>query len=212
MNCASDFAYANQEQAFAVLEASCGTLTKPTINDRIYTVGPIDFGQERELLEDMQIRASASQLPSIKARLLTGDFSFETYVKPSGVLGTAPEHAKLFRCLMGLETATPVTKVEYTLQDQLDSITLWAKKGHTVFAMRGATIESAEFTIAGDAVASIRWSGKFMERLWAGETPADDTCGIAKATIQLPSKGARGSLWECSSWLAPMTIPMPDTS
>jgi len=191
MNCASDLAYANQEEAYAILETSCGTLKKPTTADRIYTVGPVDFGQERELLEDMQIRASASQLPSIRARLLTGDFSFTTYVKPSGVLGTAPEHAKLFRCLMGLETPDPGVKVEYTLQDQLDSLSFWCKKGHTVFAMRGATIESAEFTIAGDAIASIRWSGKFMERLWAGETPALDTCGIGKTTIQLPSKGAQ---------------------
>jgi len=190
-NCATDFAFANQEEAFAVLETSCGTLTKPAVTDRIFTVGPVDFGQERELLEDMQIRAAASQLPSIKARLLTGDFSFETYVKPSGTPGTAPEHDKLFQCLMGVKTPTPGVKVEYTLANQLDSLTFWAKKGHTVFALRGATIESAEFTITGDAVASIRWSGKLMERLWAGETPADDTCGPDKTVIQLPSKGAQ---------------------
>lgn len=189
-NCASDLSYANQEQAFAILEDSCGTLKKMTVNDRIYTVGPIEFTQERELLEDMQIRASASQLPQINARLMTGEFNFETYVKPSGSLGVPPEHNVLFRSLMGLGTPSAGVKVEYTLEDQLDAFSLWVKKGHTVFAFRGAVIESAEFVVTGDAIATVRWSGRFMERLWCGEIQADDTCGPGKETIQLPAGGA----------------------
>jgi hypothetical protein len=189
MTCSNDYAFANQEQIFVIEEAVCGTLQKLTTANRIYTVGPVDFSQERELIEDSQIRASASQLPAIKARLMVGEFSFETYVKPSGSLGTAPETDVLFKALMGKKTIDPGVKVDYELTDQLISLTIWLKKGHSVFALRGATIESAEFTIAGDSVASIKWSGKFMERLWAGECAANDTCGVGKTEIAMVATG-----------------------
>jgi hypothetical protein len=190
MNCASDLAYANQEEAFVALEDVCGTLKFPTGSQRFYTVGPMDFGQERELLEDMQIRASASQLPQIRSRLLTGEFSFETYVKPSGSLGVVSEHDLLFQAAFGDKDVNPSTDVQYTLEDQLDSLSLFVKKGHTVFAMRGATIESVEFIVAGDAIATLRWSGKFMERLWAGEVAAVGACGLAIQEITLAPTGA----------------------
>jgi hypothetical protein len=189
-NCATDLAYSNQEQCFVETEVTCGTLKKPTSSGRIFTVGPVDFGQERELLEDAQIRAAASQMPGIRARLLTGDFSFTTYVKPSGSAGTVPEAGKLLAAAFGKETVTPGSKVEYTLEDQLDSLSIWFKKGHTVFALRGATIESVNFTVKGDEIAQMKFSGKFMERLWAGEAPANDTCNIGKSTIQMASKGS----------------------
>lgn len=189
-NCATDLAYANQEQCFIEEEVTCGTLKKPSTTGRVLTVGPVDFGQERELLEDAQIRAAASQLPGIKARLLTGDFNLTTYVKPAGSLGTKPEAAKLLKAALGTETVTPNTKVEYTLADQLDSVSVWFKKGHTVFALRGAAIESLNFSVQGDQIAQMKFAGKFMERLWAGEAPANDTCGVGKETIQMVSKGS----------------------
>jgi len=42
---------------------------------------------------------------------------------------------------------TPSTKVEYTLEDSLPSLSIWVKKGHTVFAVRGATVETGEFQL-----------------------------------------------------------------
>jgi hypothetical protein len=189
-NCSSDLAYANQEQCFAIKEDACGVLKFPATTDRKFTVGPLDFSQERELIEDAQIRAAASQLPGIKARLLTGDFSFTTYMKPSGALGTIPEQDLFLACALGKSTPTPGVKVEYTLEDQLDSMSLWFKKGHTVFALRGAVIESLNFSIQGDQPGQMKFAGKFMERLWAGECPANDTCGVGKETIQLAATGA----------------------
>lgn len=189
-NCALDFALVNQEQCFIALETTCGTLKTPSAGDRAYSVGPIDFGQERELLPDQQIRPTASQLPYLKARLTPGDWKMSTYVKPSGSLGTAPEHGKLFQAAFGAATPTPGSKVEYTLAAQLDSLSIWFKKGHTVFALRGATVEQAAFKVEGQSLGQIDWSGKFMERLWAGECPASDTCDIGKETIQLPLTGA----------------------
>ena len=161
MNCDTGYSYANEEECFGVLEDPCGVLKKPTVNDQMFSVGPVDFGQEQEFLEDEQIRASASKLPSILGRLNPGDWSMATYIKPSGVLGTVPEHAVLYLCLMGDEDVQG-SYVDYVLKSQLDSFSLWVKKGHTVFAFRGATVESGEFGISGDAIGSARFSGKHM--------------------------------------------------
>jgi hypothetical protein len=57
---------------------------------------------------------------------------------------------------------------QYTLANELPSLSIWVKKGHTVFAFRGATIEAADFAVSGDAIALISWSGKYMRQLMAG--------------------------------------------
>jgi hypothetical protein len=185
-----DFAFSNEEQAFVKLEAACGTLIKPTVTDRVYTVGPVDFGWEQEDLEDGQIRASASRLSPKKGRKTPGDFSFTTYVKPSGTPGTAPEHDVLFQCLMGTKTIDPGVKVTYSLANQLDSFSIWLKKGHTAFALRGCTVNSAEFGIAGEGIATVRWGCNSMEAKFAGTvtSPANLTAGTT--IIQLETGGA----------------------
>ena len=188
-NCSVDFAFANQEEAFVVKETTCGTLVKPSADDRIYTIGPVDFSQEQEFLDDEQLRGSPSRFSPIKGRKMPGDWSFSTYVKPSGTKGTAPEHDVLFECLMGTKTVNSGVSVAYTLADQVDSFSLWVKKGHTVFAFRGATIQTAEFTVEGNAIASIAWSGNYMEQLWAGEAKADGAIdGAGSPVTSIPLK------------------------
>lgn len=189
--CAPNFAYANEEEAFAVLETSCGSLKKPANADQLFTVGPVDFTQDQEFLDDEQIRSTASRTSQIKGRKMIGDFSFDSYVKPSGALGTAPEHDILFESLLGTGTPNAGVSYVYTLENQLESFSFWVKKGHTVYAFRGAVSETADFTIAGNAIAGIGWGCKYMEQLWAGTILANDTCNIGKTQIQLPSKGAQ---------------------
>jgi len=188
--CALDFAFANEEQAFVKLETACGILVKPSTANRIYSVGPVDFGFEQEDLEDGQIRSSASKVSPKKGRKNPGDFSFTTYVKPSGTPGLAPEHDVLFQCLMGVKTPDPGVKTTYSLANQLDSFSLWLKKGHTAFALRGCTINSAEFSIAGEAIASIRWSGNSMETIWAGTETSPANLIASTTVIQLNTGGA----------------------
>jgi len=189
-NCALDFAYSNEEACYAVIETTCGTLKKPAAANQLLTVGPVAFSQQRELLDDEQIRASASKFASIKARLSVGTFSARTYIKPSGILGTPPEHRVFLRSLFGTEDVQ-ATYVDYKLASQVDSFTLWVKKGHSVFAFRGTVMESGEFGVAGDAISGVNWAGKFMEQLYAGTCPALDTCGIGKQVITLAAGGAQ---------------------
>ena len=189
-NCTLNFAFANQERSYAVIEAACGTLVKPAATNRMYTVGPVDFQQDQEFRDDGQLRETASRLASIKGKKLVGELSFGTYVKPSGTAGTAPEHDELFQCLMGTKDITPDTSVAYTLANQLDSFSLWVRKGHTVFAFRGVTVESAEFGIAGNEIAGINWGCKYMEQGYAGTcVAAGGAYVIGNTVITLPAGG-----------------------
>lgn len=184
-NVALDFAFANEEEAFAVIESVGGTLLQPSANDRIYTVGPVDFGQDWELKEDEQVRASPSRFSAIKARLTPGEWSCNTYVKPSGTVGTAPEHDVLFQGLMGGSYGLDSGNYKYKLSSQLDAFSLWTRKGHTVFAKRGVTVEQAEFGIMGEDIGKVSWSGKYMQQYRAGTGTAHGTISSTDVTIQL---------------------------
>ena len=186
-NCALNFAFSNEEECFIKKEVSCGTLIKPTASDRIFSVGPVDFAQEQEFLDDEQIGASASMLGPIKGKKNPGDWGINTYVKPSGTLGTAPEHDVLYDCALGSKKVNAGTSVVYSLANQLDSFSCWVKKGHTVFAMRGIAIQGAEFGLSGDAISGISWSGNYMEQLYAGTGTADGNYGGGETSIVMKS-------------------------
>lgn len=185
-NCALDFAFSNEEECYVKKEDICGTLVKPTGTDRIFSVGPVEFSQEQEFLDDEQIRASASMLSPIKGRKNPGEWSMNTYVKPSGTPGTPPEHHVLYECGMGAEDIDPGVKVEYTLANQLDAFSLWVKKGHTVFTFRGASVQSMEHGVSGDAIAGGSWSGNYMEQIWAGTATVDGA--LAGTETEIPMK------------------------
>ena len=191
-NCATRFAYANEEECFAIVETTCGTLKKPAAGDRIYSTDPVAFKQAQNFEEDEQIRDTASEFAPLKGVKNPGDWSLDSYVKPSGARGTAPEHDVLFQCLMGAGALVPgpPRSYRYTLANQLDAMSLWTKKGHTVFAFRGAAVEQAVFNVAGGELAKINWSGQYMEQLWAGTTVANDTCNIGSTVIQLNTEAA----------------------
>lgn len=191
-NCATRFAYANEEECFAIVETSCGTLKKPTAGDRMYSTDPVAFKQAQNFEEDEQIRATASEFAPLKGVKNPGDWSLDSYVKPSGARGTPPEHDVLFQCLMGAGAlvAGPPRSYRYTLANQLDAMSLWTKKGHTVFAFRGTAVEQAVFNVAGGELSKINWSGQYMEQLWAGTTVANDTCGAGSTVIQLNTGAA----------------------
>jgi len=188
-NCALNFAFANEEESLIKMESSCGTLIKPAITERIYTVGPVGFTQEQEFLDDEQVRSTASRFSPIKGRKMPGDWNFNSYVKPIGAVwaapGDEPEHDVLFECLMGAGAAGG-GGYRYSLANQLSSFSLWTKKGHTVFAFRGVTVEQAEFGISGEAIAGVGWTGKYMEQKWAGTITA---VSAATNTVVLPARG-----------------------
>jgi len=178
---------ANEEQVFVKKETTEGSLVYPSASDLVLCAGPAEVAQEVEFLEDEQIRGGRSRLSYIKGRVNPGSWSLTTYVKPSGTKGTAPEADVLFECLLGQKQVNSGVSVVYSLisTSNLPSFSLWVKKGHTVFACEGATVNSAEFTISGGEIAQIAWSGQFMRRYRAGTAKltsevnnGDDTCVV----------------------------------
>jgi|GEM_PF-3107836 len=181
------YAKANEEQLFVKKEAvgQEGVMVRPDVTDRVLAVGVATTGQERELLEDEQIRGQRSRMSPLSCWVNPGEWSFTTYVKPSGVVGTKPEVDVLLEAALGRKclTNSPAAcanwsqGVLYVLDSSLTipSFSLWRKVGTTVFAMMGCTVETLEISIAGDAIASLAWSGSFMRQFLAGESTLSQT-------------------------------------
>jgi len=177
------FSLANEEQVFVKMEDPEGTLVYPAGTDAVLITAASAIGAEIEFLDDEQLRGGRSKLSPIKGRTTPGEWSMNTYIKPSGTLGTDPEATVLFESLMGKKSgggnSTPVV---YGLDADvnLPSFSLWVKKGHTVFGMEGCTVNTAEFTIAGGEIVSVVWGGNFMQWYRAGTAYAvGDVTGSA---------------------------------
>jgi len=162
------FSLANEEKVFVKKESPEGTLVYPAASNTVLVTGASALAQDIEFIDDAQLRSSRSKLSPIKGRTRPGEWSLTTYCKPSGTLGVAPETDPLFECLMGKKT-TP-SGVLYGLDSSvnLGSCSIWVKKGHSVFALEGATVNQATFNIAGGEIVSIAWAGQFMKWYRAG--------------------------------------------
>ncbi len=163
-------ALASEEILFAVKETEAGTLAYPTSTDVIRAVGTANVNQADELLEDGQLSNRRSRLSKIKGRTNPGTWSFTTYTKPSGVLGTAPEHDILFECAMGKKATGSGNSIEYTFDSAnvLPSFSLWRRVGHSVFAAAGCTVNQMGISVTGASISQISWSGEFMKWYRAG--------------------------------------------
>lgn len=134
--------------------------------------------QRGEFLDDEQIRDVRSQLPMIKARLTPGTWSMTTYVKPyldGGGAPKLPEVHNLALSLMGAQSTASLSGVagsfKYTLTNDLPSFSSWIRRDDKqVICQRGCTVNQAVFNIAGNAIASIEWSGEFIEQIITGSS------------------------------------------
>jgi len=179
------FSLAQEEQIYVIKESNEGTLEYPAITDCVLAVGVSAFGQNIELIDDAQIRDTRTRFSAIKGRVHPGDWSFTTYVKPSGALGTAPEADVLYECLAGKKKVNAGVSVVYSSDSSINmpSFSLWVKKGHTVFCMWGCTVNVGEHTVTGAEIAQVAWSGQFMRWCWAGETKLVGAAASAQADV-----------------------------
>jgi hypothetical protein len=182
---ASTRALYREEIVFCAKEATSGTIQDPTAADSVLPISAGEANMPIELLEDEQFRNTRSKLPLIRGRTPPGSWKLDTYIKPSGTLGTAPEGSTLYECAFGTKTTVASTSVKYTLADDLPSFTLWRKLGHTMFVNRGCTVDKAEFTVQGDQIGKAAWSGNFIEQATIGTTVVD-TGGIDGSATTLP--------------------------
>lgn len=179
------FSLANEEKVFVKKETVEGTLVYPDSSNAVLVTAASGIGSEIEFIDDAQLRAGRSKLSPIKGRTHPGSWSMNTYLKPSGVEGTAPEADVLFECLMGKKTPDPGVKVTYSLDSSINlpSFSLWVKKGHTVFAMEGCTVNAADFGISGNEICTVGWSGNFMQWYRGGYSYAASAVSASASTV-----------------------------
>ncbi|MBW2037193.1 MAG: hypothetical protein JRI41_06910, partial [Deltaproteobacteria bacterium] len=135
------FAKANEEILFVKKETTAGSLVYPSATDAVLAVGAATVGQETEFLDDEQIREERSRRSPIKGRTMAGEWSFTSYIKPSGTKGTPPETDVLWECGLGTKTVNPGVSVVYSLSSgTLPSFSLVRRVGHTVFFCAGCTV------------------------------------------------------------------------
>jgi len=171
----SEIAIGRDVIVLAKEESTPGTAVFPSATDAIFLTGEGSFRQVRNFIPDAQRRATFSKMERIKSRLAPGEWSFLTYIKPSGSQGTAPECGQLLKGLFGKEMVSAGQKVEYTLagiDDTLPTFTIWFRLGHTVFCNAGCVVNSGDITIkAGnddDSIAGITFGGYFMKQIRTG--------------------------------------------
>lgn len=175
-----------EELVWCAAETVAGTQVDPVAADAVLPISMCSVDQQVESLPDNQTRNSRSRFPNIRGITKAGTFSIPIDCKPSGTLGAVPDCDTLMKSLMGTETVTASTKVEYTFANAaLPTFTLWRQLGHTVEVARGCIVDSASFAIAGNAIGTVQFDGLFLEKAHASED-AVGSGGIDNAATTLP--------------------------
>lgn len=166
-------AIARQQELFVVPEVTKGTLVFPGVTDLVVAAGFGSINQQPTFTNSEEIINSRDVLDRFADRTPAGEWNFPTYVRPSGSAGTAPQEGTLLEAHCGLETVVGATSVTYTPALLKPSVSIWLRKGHTVFFARGATVASATIGILTTGGATWNWNGQFMEMGWAGTGTID---------------------------------------
>lgn len=169
-------------------EATFGTEAKPVTTDAVRLTGDGTISQPRVYVDDPQRVNSYSRTDRMQAGYDPGELSFPMFCKPSGTAGTKPPGAALYKSLFGRETVTSSTSVVYDLlrlSDTRPGVTVWLKKGHTVFRAVGCVLNQGVFRIAAGndeaGFAQVEFSGVFAKLLLTG-TDEVKTAAAASAT------------------------------
>lgn len=158
------------ERLFAVKETSYGTIVEPANAALFFPTGAVSFKQKPDYREDKQVRNSRSRTARIKGKLPPGQFSFPTYLKPSGAAGVAPVPDLLMEAAFG----TKITRAADTVQ---------ASPTPTVSAFAAATL--ANFAVGQPILVAVGTHAE-LRRI----TSIDTTIHVAPDLSAAPSSGA----------------------
>jgi hypothetical protein len=188
-----EVALGREIEIFVKEETVAGTLVEPDTTDAdvVLAINTPTIVQERETFDDAQKRNTRSRLTAIAGRYLSGTWSFDSYIRPSGTAGNVPMEDNLVYGLLGTRTVNSGTNVSYTLVGagtDLPSFSMWFKDGHTVYMCYGSTVNQGVFKVDGRTPGQISWSGGFMKRLWTGRSTLGaaitDTSGTSITVVQ----------------------------
>lgn len=188
------------QKVFIAEETTVGTMVKPT--GTIMSIAGSFPQQDREKLLDEQRRGSRSRLAQLVARYTPGNWALQTYIKPSGTKGTAPEVDVLCKCATGTKTVNAGTSVVYTLAENLVSCSLMIVQDHTAFYMIGCGVNQMETNIAGSEEGNISWSGQCMKQMFAGTANITGIHALGATSVVLHSGEAK-RYWLAGGALGP---------
>jgi hypothetical protein len=178
-------------------EITTGTPVWPTASDCIKITGDGSFKQPRSFLtnkEKSNVRLPGGQ---VAGPYQAGEFSFPTYIKPSGTLGVPPRESKLFKAHMGKETILPSTSVTYGMYGIDDipiTLSILFKSGFFTYMAIGCFVNTSPNNIKADTsdegILGTTWSGQFLSLLRSGTDNLDGPInGTVTPVTEIPVKG-----------------------
>jgi hypothetical protein len=178
---------------YAKTETALGIATYPAGTDAVLAINDPSFVQEINFYPDEQKRGTLSELPPVIGRRQAGTFSFETYIKPSGALGTEPDENVLLTNAFGVKTATPATSVVYSLPAitaDVAGMTIICKKDLETTFNFGCIVNEIILPVEAGQVAKATFNGVFLRQKKAGYTYVEGD--ILAAETNIPVDDCRG--------------------
>jgi len=152
--------------------------------------------QTDEMLPNEELANSRSEQPLVLGRLTPGRFNFSTYCKPYATIPSAslalqpvlPEihhllmsaFGKIVMRLVNDQAAydpnpaagnNPILRLEYSLLDDPLTFSSFRLVGFRQAQYhRGCAVDEVTFNMNGDSIASIDWSGRFIEQILTGKS------------------------------------------
>lgn len=101
MTVTNRMALAREQLVFVVKESVKGQLAEPASSNMVRVTNAPAFNQKPEYFEDQQFRDVRSKESRVRGRFLAGDWNLNTYIKPAGTCGVAPEVSNLLESTLG---------------------------------------------------------------------------------------------------------------
>ena len=196
---ATDLGLAREQTLFVVPETTRGTLVFPTDLTKHFVIGAgvAESNQQPTFTDSAEIRDTRDVINRFQDAKPAGTWKIPMYLRPSGTAGSPPMGAPLFKALCGTETINASTSVVYTQAKEKPSVSIWMKRGHTVFGLAGCAVTAAPISLTNKGAVMVEFSGGFMTRCMAGISPlATAITGAAITSVvvdnaKLFSVGAR---------------------
>lgn len=176
--------------AFLKEESTRGTLVFPAATDALVLAGQGEVNQAATYTDSEELVGSRSLLDQFRDGLPAGEWSFPTYIRPSGVAGTAPQERALWKGLLGVET-DGANDVAYTPSVNLPSFSFWLKLGNVVLFAAGLSINKLELKGSKKGAVTATWSGKFLKLGWCGEDALAEAISATPDTSVLVADASR---------------------
>lgn len=157
---------------YAVIETTPGTLAYPTASDALFPTGDMSIRQVPQFQEDVERLPTWSRTRRVLVSAQPGEASFVVALKPVSA-GTPPRVGKLLRGLLGVETVTAGTKVEYTPHGpnaDLPTLSIAARIGQIVYWLEGCLVNQATFNIRPNEIVQGEFSVVFKRAVWVATT------------------------------------------